>query len=279
VKNRKSVVSKKHNTVKSVKNTKFRKQESEYRKELQEAVDAFIMYGGITAASNQLGLPRSTVQYRFDSAVRDHIQPSPAALKSAGLKRPRSIPYSEDEEKYKDWTPQQCLEELQRIVRANPDKAISRNFFRVFSSISESTWNKHFGTFHEFKRQAGVILSRHQHKHERHVARHASVDQMRDLTVEKKKYEGKYEKPNDKRWQDILVGSDIHDIDCDPFWRRTFIDTAKRLQPEIICLNGDVFDLPEFSRFTQDPSEWQLIEPLYIHLYLQLLQHIHLQIE
>ena len=82
---------------------------------------------------------------------------------------------------------------------------------------------------------------------------------MRDLTAEKVQYAGKYDRPGGGRWRTILVGSDLHDKNCDPFWRRLFLDTAKRVQPEVICLNGDVFDLPEFGRYTVDPREWDVV--------------------
>ena len=228
------------------------------RADLQEAVDLFITHGGFTAAAQHSGIPRTTLTTRFDTAMAEHFHPGSAALKAAGLKAPRSIPFSEDEKKAKNWTAKQCIDELMRIVKANPNEVITRNHFRVFSTISESTWTRHFGTFAEFKRQANVVPSRWQHRHEKAIAKHASVDHMRDLNLDKRAYEGKYTKPNDKRWQTILVGSDVHDRECDPFWRRIFIDAVRRVGPDIICLNGDMFDLPEFGKFTQDPRDWDV---------------------
>ncbi len=248
---------------------------NQYRKELQDALDAVIAHDSLTEASNELGIPRTTLKDRFDSAVKQHFQPNADALKSAGIKIPINVPFSEDEEKYKKWTPLQCIDELKRIVKANPKRVISRNHFRVFSSISESTWNKHFGTFHEFKRQAGIVLSRHVHMHEKHVAKHAAHDKQRDLNTEKRNYEGKYDKPHDERWQSILVGSDIHDKECDPFWRRVFLSTAARMQPDIICLNGDIFDLAEFGKFTIDPREWDVTgRIMWVHTFLREIRNI-----
>jgi hypothetical protein len=48
-----------------------------------------------------------------------------------------------------------------------------RNYFRNNGRISDATWNRHFGTFEEFKRQAGIKLTRQQHGLERHIAKHA----------------------------------------------------------------------------------------------------------
>lgn len=158
-----------------------------------------------------------------------------------------------------EWTEQDCINELLRIAEIDETKVISRNYFRNHADCSEATWNRYFGTFHEFKRQAGIVLSRHQHKHERDIAKHASKDNQRVMMVEKTSYEGKYKRDSDRRFQSILNVSDLHDINCDPFLRRMLIEAAKRVQPEKIVLNGDTFDMPEFGKYTQDP---RLYDPI-----------------
>ncbi|MDX5370582.1 MAG: metallophosphoesterase [Alphaproteobacteria bacterium] len=189
----------------------------------------------------------------------------------AKLEKGKVVPLSENERKFKkDWDANDCIAELRGIAEANPDKVITRNFFRVHSRISESTWNRYFGTFSEFKRQANITLSRHAHRVERAIAKHASVDTQRVMNLEKSGWAGAYLKPNGKRFKTILVGSDVHDVDCDPFWRRCFIDTARRAQPEIVCLNGDIFDLPEFSKYTQDPREFEPVKRIeWVHAFLK----------
>lgn len=168
-------------------------------------------------------------------------------------------PLSESKTKRKDVTKQECIEELRRMAEAEPDKVISRNYFRCNSNIAESGWNQYFGTFEEFKKQAGVKLTRHARRMETDIAKHASLENYRQMTVDKQGFEDKYLKPDNKRFQTVLVGSDVHDIECDPFWRFLFIQTAKRVQPEKIVINGDLFDLPEFGRFTVDPREWDVV--------------------
>lgn len=54
----------------------------------------------------------------------------------------------------------------------------------------------------------------------------------------------------------MVIGADFHDLDVDIFALRVFVDTILRIQPEIVCLAGDLFDLYEFSRYTQDPREF-----------------------
>lgn len=178
-------------------------------------------------------------------------------ISRASWQRP-NVPMSEHEEKYKDWTPQQCIDELRRIQEGT-ESEITRNYFRNNSVISDAVWNQHFGTFDEYKRQAGVKLNRQQHQLERHIAKHASVDHYRALGEERLNYGDKYTRDNPRRFKTLLCASDLHDQEIDPFWLRVFLDTARRIQPDDISLVGDVFDLPEFSKYNVDPREWDVV--------------------
>jgi hypothetical protein len=178
-------------------------------------------------------------------------------------------PLSQDETKILKATKRECIAELRRIAELDTTRVVTRNAFRNESRLAESAWNVHFGTFLEFKRQAGIILSRHAHRLERDIAKHASVDKLRALNVSKAGFEGKYLRPHSGRWQTALVLSDVHDLHCDLFFRRVLLDTAKRVQPEKIVLNGDIFDLPEFSKHAQDPREYRLLEAVrWVHSFL-----------
>lgn len=157
-------------------------------------------------------------------------------------------------------TPEQLVADLRSVQAAHPDKFISRNFYRVHGKYSEKTWDCVYGTFQEFKRQAGLELSRNQQQLERHIAKHASLDVYRDFQAsEITPWVGKYEKPNDGgRTKTMLIASDFHDKEVDPFVLAVFLDTAKRIQPDVIVLNGDILDLYEFSRFDKDPRQIDL---------------------
>lgn len=184
--------------------------------------------------------------------------------------KPSEAPLSQDEAKITSATQEEVLADLRRIAEADVEKVITRNYYRVHSRFAESAWNAHFGTFAEFKRQAGIILSRHQHSVERHIAKHASADRMRALTADKKGWEGKFLKPDNKRWQSVVVCSDVHDIDCDMFYRRVLLDAIARIQPEKVVLNGDIFDLPEFSKYTNDPRLFNPVERIqWVHKFLE----------
>lgn len=165
----------------------------------------------------------------------------------------------------------QILAECKRIAKLAEDEGryFSRRYFRENSGMTDWTWNKHFGTWDEFKRQAGVDPSRGYQKLERNIAKHASADIYRQMNVDRAAYVGKYERPNGKRYQTILGANDIHDVDADPFYVRCLLDTNRRLLPDIVCLNGDIFDLPEFSRFDQDPREWDVVGRIqWVHNFL-----------
>ena len=174
------------------------------------------------------------------------------------LKRAQTL-LSDPGDKVVEASAQACLDELRRLAESEPDRVISRNWFRLNSNLSERAWNVHFGTFAEYKRQAGIVLTRQQHNLEKQLARHASVDHYRELSVEQTQYAEKYLRPNSKRFKLIMGVADVHDKDCDPFCLRVMLDTAKRAQPDVICFNGDLFDLPEFGRFTQDPRDWDVV--------------------
>lgn len=182
---------------------------------------------------------------------------------------------SEDESKIKEASRTECITELRRIAELDESKIITRNYFRNNSNLAESAWNKHFGTFQEFKASAKVTLTRHAKAMERAVAKHASVDKLRQMNLEKHDWSDRYQKPDGKRFKTTLVGSDIHDIECCPFWRRLFIDTAARVQPSRVVLNGDIFDLPEFGSYSVDPREWDVVGRIkWVHKFLEDLREV-----
>ena len=212
-----------------------------------------------TQISKLLGVPRHKIRSVIDPAYRN---PRKQILSRAQMAkdepttiRERAVMSERDKKFDPDATADDCIADLRTVQEDNPDLYIHRWRYMLMGQYSEATWNRFFGTFHEFRRQAGLELSRYQHQHERHIAKHASVDHYRNFyNKEVKPYVGQY--PRTGKSKDIytlLAASDFHDVDCDEFALHVFLDTAKRLQPDVILLNGDVFDLYEFSRFSVDP--------------------------
>lgn len=217
-------------------------------------------YPTLADVATATGLSYQTVRNK-SAILRAEARDNPEATKlisRMGWQKP-NVPMSEHEQKYQDWTPQQCIDELMKIQNGSPDVEITRNYFRIHSQISDAVWSQHFGTFDEFKRQAGVKLNRQQHQLERQIAKHASVDHYRALGAERLNYGAKYTRDNARRFKTIICASDLHDEEIDPFWLRVFLDTVKRVQPDDVSLVGDVFDLPEFSKYNVDPREWDVV--------------------
>lgn len=168
-------------------------------------------------------------------------------------------------EVYKEFDPnatkEECIDDLRRVQEDHQLEFITRTTYRNEGRYADSTWNRYFGTFQEFRRQAGLELSRPQAQLEKHIAKHASMDHYNEyFTKEVLPYHNKYEKPTkDGRIKTIMVIGDVHDKECDEFTLATFVDTCIRKQPDVIVLNGDIFDFYEFSKFTQDPRQCDIV--------------------
>lgn len=182
-------------------------------------------------------------------AIQDHLSTHGDA--------PESL-LSEEPKKYDPTaTTDDLLADLRRVQKEHPDLYISRRAYRKFGKYSDSTWDSRFGTFHEYRRQARLELSRGQHNLERQIAAHASRDVYRGFAeVEILPWVGKYAHDITGRHVTMVVASDFHDRETDPFALSVFLSTCKRVQPDIISLAGDVFDSYEFSRFDKDPRSW-----------------------
>ena len=158
---------------------------------------------------------------------------------------------------------EEVIKDLKRVHdelhNGDPYKSVTRDQYRTNGEYSDQVWGDHFGTFTEFAIQAGLKASRASTKIDRSIAKHASADHYRPFNKEKRDYAGKYRRENKSRFKTILGFSDVHDDTVDPFWLRVLIDTAKRVQPDVLCCGGDMFDLAEFGRFTIDPREWDIV--------------------
>ena len=187
-----------------------------------------------------------------------------------GLLKTRKPVLSENVSKITVASPEECLSDLRALAERNPEIVITRNFYRNESKFSEGAWSAHFGTFEEFKRQAGLKLTRHARAMELNVARHASADTFRNMNLQKREWGEAYKRPNNRRFKTHLGISDVHDIECDPFWRHCVMDTARRVQPDVVDINGDLFDLPEFGKYSVDPREWNVVDRIrWVHQFLR----------
>lgn len=163
---------------------------------------------------------------------------------------------------------------LQDITRVNDmyhgdAPHLTRLFYREHGQFSDRQIQNVFGSFREARRAAGVEDTRAQAGFLLQLAKHNAYDTMRAMNIDKMDFEGKYNKPKGTRFKTLVIGSDVHDINCDPFWRRVFIDHIGRVKPDTVVLNGDIFDLPEFGRYNVDPREWDVVGRIqWVHEFL-----------
>jgi hypothetical protein len=182
---------------------------------------------------------------------------------------PSAVPFSQDDTKLIEGSRDAIIADIRRLVEAEPDRVIGRNYYRVHGRYAESAWSAHFGTWSEAKKQANITPSRHVQNHEKHIAKHASVERYRAMTDEKRGWEDAYLRPDARRFKTHLIITDVHDFDCDPFVRRVFMETAKRVQPSRVIIGGDLFDLAEFGKYAVDPREFEVVERIkWVHGFL-----------
>jgi hypothetical protein len=228
-------------------------------------------YGDLRKAADATGQNRNTLSARYQrakNAVEAGLIEAPMIPVTGA--RPSVIPISQDESKIQEATREEIIAEILRVIEQDTTKVVTRNHFRNESRYAESAWISQFRHLGGSKtpgwRNAEPASA---HRLGLHIAKHASVDRMRALNVEKSEFEGKFLRPSNNRWQSTLAASDFHGLHCDPFVRRVFIDTARRLQPSKIVLDGDMIDAAEFSKHTQDPRQFKVIEEIrWLHAFL-----------
>lgn len=119
------------------------------------------------------------------------------------------------------------------------DKPTRANLRKV---LPDKDWVNVFGTFSNFKVQAGLSETRLEKQYHKQIANCDSNYKLQQLNNKKVEYAEKYLKPDDNRFQTVLVASDFHSELCDEFSVGCFIDAATRIKPHIICLAGDILD-------------------------------------
>lgn len=179
-----------------------------------------------------------------------------------GLSGAQRALLSENSKKFNDSAEKlDCIDDLRAVQKEHWGKAITRNFYREYGKFSDATWSQYFGTFQEFRRQAGLELSRQQHKLERDIAKHASIDHYREFfSTNVIPYYNKYTKPERKHYiKTIMAISDLHDKECCEFSLSVFIETCRIKQPDVIVFNGDIYDLLEFGSYSIDPRHYDIV--------------------
>lgn len=139
---------------------------------------------------------------------------------------------------------------------ANPYQGTcSRARYRKHGYFPEEVVFDLFGNHAEFQRAAGLRDSRSTTAFKNRRARLKTEERIQEyFRAEVLPWVGAYDRVQDEQHIRMLVGSDFHGHEVDRFALEVFIDVAKRIQPEVVVLNGDVFDFYEVGRWTKNPN-------------------------
>jgi hypothetical protein len=159
-----------------------------------------------------------------------------------------------------DPTKSELIMILQKLADSRIFQRVTRDGFRAATQLGDVKWIKHFGSFPAFLEAAGLETPAHIKKVANQIAKHARHDYIKSVSNERLTWADKFVKPdNGNRFKTMIVASDFHDIECDPFALRMLVEACQQIKPDTIVLNGDVFDIPEFSKHPKDYREWDTV--------------------
>lgn len=194
---------------------------------------------------------RSDLLARFEAACTEA-----AALQSANKEQRRALAARPEELRAA------LVADLKRVYEHpdNPYKgfAASRQRYRQLGHFPEILVVDAFGNHEEFLREAGLRDTRNTSRVRNKAAllnTHQKVADYADREL--RRYNHLYRTPRTGRLE-VVVGSDFHSWFVDPFALRVFIDTISLVQPDVVVLNGDVFDFPQISRHRKLPGHFNL---------------------
>ena len=131
----------------------------------------------------------------------------------------------------------------------------SRDRYREFGHFSQEEVYDIFGNHQELQRAADLRDARTTTAYRNRRATIKTEEKIKDyFDAEILPYAGKYEKKHRGGAKHLVVGSDFHSQECDPFALEVFLDVIRRTQPEYIALNGDVVDFPAVSKWAKPPN-------------------------
>jgi predicted phosphodiesterase len=152
------------------------------------------------------------------------------------------------------------LDDLRRVKEENPDYKLTQKLYREYGIYSGHHIEKLFGSFGQLLESAGFKANRHHRQLKNQIIKIESNSNFREyFELEVLPYHLKYEMDHKGDLITIMVVSDIHDKEVNRFALATFLNECYRVQPDIIILNGDIFDLYEFSKYNKDPRECDVV--------------------
>jgi predicted phosphodiesterase len=131
----------------------------------------------------------------------------------------------------------------------------SRARYKKFGYYPEEVVVDLFGNHAEFQRMAGLRDNRTTTQYRNRRAKLKTEERIAGyIHTEVMPWVGVFQRKEPKEHMSLLVGSDFHGQEVDGFALAVFLDVARRTQPDVICLNGDVLDFYEPSRWSRNPS-------------------------
>jgi hypothetical protein len=152
-------------------------------------------------------------------------------------------------------TRKQFKDDILSIMEEHDKATVTRAFYEKNGTYKYTEATSLFGTWIEAMTYCGVRDSRAVAKYHRDIAKHNSLDEVREFYHAQvlPNADNFIRKTKKTGYETAIIGSDFHDIDTCPFAIDVMVDTVERYDPKFLILNGDVFDEYEFSRFDKDP--------------------------
>ena len=167
-----------------------------------------------------------------------------------------------DDARLQHETKQAMVADLLRVAE-HPDNPFqgfaSRKRYRDLGHYPEILVSDFFGNHAEFQRAAGLRDTRTTTKARTKAARlHSAQDVARYAEQHVLPWHDKFPKAAGRRHLECLVGSDWHSWFVDPFALSVFLAACRIVNPDVVVLNGDVFDFPQLSRHRKLPGHFHL---------------------
>jgi predicted phosphodiesterase len=155
---------------------------------------------------------------------------------------------------------QRMVADLQRVAQV-PRPIIgpssSRQRYRELGHYNEGLVPFLFGNHQEFQRAAGLHDSRLTTKAKNRAALlHTHQQVAAYAAAELKPFVGAFDKTQGRGSLRVVMGSDWHSKQANPFARRVFMDYLRWSQPDVIVFNGDVVDFPSVASHRQLPGHF-----------------------
>ncbi len=148
-------------------------------------------------------------------------------------------------------------------------RGYARKLFREQYGVYDP-WENHGIAWVAMQRKLGMTKTRAENRLVNQSTRHREVKKLATQSDDRLSWGELYtKKKSNSQFKTMVVASDFHDIECDAFALRMFYTKISAMQPDIIVINGDLFDLPEFGKYSNDPREYQMSKRIdWVHQFL-----------